>query len=613
MKLEFDGLDLENFGVFSTTQTLDLRKRGPGLHFLRGRNEIDPQLGSNNSGKTTLLGALCWCLFGKTAHNLRNTDIEPWTGKKNSRVRVYLQTDYATHSITRTTHPNQLQIDGQEVGQEQVEALIGMNWHIFTHTVLMGQKRPLFFDLTPKDKMDLFTDALNLERWEQRSALASSKVGELEMDKAQINGELLSTEALQGQLEGLLKDVRQRAASWEHTNQIEKDDLTKQVAKIKVRFEQAQDQLAKAELAYDGAVTEAKPRLKEIEKLEKALADANREYDRANNKVDNLRGERLKLSNERKGAPGKRSTICPTCGQSLKGTALQKHQDEIDKRIKALDAEIDLGPPKAVVDKAKRASNNLYNCKEQQKAFFKKAEEAHDTKDTMTPIVARLEAEASSLNKTLAQKEKEKNPHMGQVAQLKKQKAELEVLIKALTTKKDKLDVHIERTRFWVKGFKEVRLYIIEEVLQELEITTNAVLEDVGLVGWAVEYAIEKETKSGTIQRGLNVSILSPHNENPVRWEVWSGGVGQRLRIVGALALSEVLLNHAGVQTNLEILDEPTTSLSMEGVRDLCDFLASRAKQLEHQTWYVDHMAIESSQFASTLTVVRTDKGARLE
>ena len=176
-----------------------------------------------------------------------------------------------------------------------------------------------------------------------------------------------------------------------------------------------------------------------------------------------------------------------------------------------------------------------------------------------------------------------------------------------------KLTRLMERTRFWVKGFKDVRLYVIEEVLAELELTTNAALEEVGLVGWKVEYSIEKETKSGTIQRGLNVIIHSPATKTPVRWECWSGGEGQRLRIVGALALSQVLLNYAGIETNLEVLDEPTQHLSAEGVRDCCDFLAARAKQLGRQCWYVDHQSVESTRFASVVTVVKDKRGARIE
>ena len=64
---------------------------------------------------------------------------------------------------------------------------------------------------------------------------------------------------------------------------------------------------------------------------------------------------------------------------------------------------------------------------------------------------------------------------------------------------------------------------------------------------------------------------------------------------------------------SLEILDEPTRGLSDEGVVDLCEFLADRAKQLDRAVIYVDHMSVESSRFTSVLTVVKTAKGSQIE
>jgi DNA repair exonuclease SbcCD ATPase subunit len=205
------------------------------------------------------------------------------------------------------------------------------------------------------------------------------------------------------------------------------------------------------------------------------------------------------------------------------------------------------------------------------------------------------------------------NPYREQLLKLRKQQAALEREIVALEKSAADLEQLILHTRFWVKGFKDVRLYIIDEVLQELELTTNAMLEEVGLVGWAVQYDIEKETKSGTITRGLNVSIVSPASKSPAKWEAWSGGEGQRLRLVGALALSDCLLNFAGVSTDLEILDEPTRHLSGSGVRDLCEWLAIRAKQLGRRTFFVDHYAVDATYFASTFTVVKDADGSHME
>jgi DNA repair exonuclease SbcCD ATPase subunit len=212
----------------------------------------------------------------------------------------------------------------------------------------------------------------------------------------------------------------------------------------------------------------------------------------------------------------------------------------------------------------------------------------------------------------LSNAEEAHNPHLEAVKGLIRKKNVIKAEIEGMQELRAKLSRISERVKFWVKGFKEVQLYIIDEVLQELELVSNSMLTEMGLEDWSLKYAVEKETQAGTVQRGLNVTVLSPDNDKAVRWECWSGGEGQRLRVVGALALSEVLLNHAGVTPNIEILDEPTRGLSDEGVNDLCEYLATRAEQLNKQCWLIDHAAIPSSHFTSTLTVLRDKKGSRL-
>jgi energy-coupling factor transporter ATP-binding protein EcfA2 len=121
---------------------------------------------------------------------------------------------------------------------------------------------------------------------------------------------------------------------------------------------------------------------------------------------------------------------------------------------------------------------------------------------------------------------------------------------------------------------------------------------------------MERETQSGKIKPGLSVSIFKPKHDEPVKWESWSGGESQRLRVIGAVALSEVLLRRAGVTCDLIVLDEPTRHLSPEGVGDLVEFLVELGR--DHQVFYIDHQVVQSNQFASLITVTRSTSGAKI-
>jgi len=118
-----------------------------------------------------------------------------------------------------------------------------------------------------------------------------------------------------------------------------------------------------------------------------------------------------------------------------------------------------------------------------------------------------------------------------------------------------------ERTRFWVSGFRDVRLFILDDVLDELEWTSAAMLEEVGLTGWQFCMRLRREQERHVKAWAQCLRPFAAQFPTS-QFEVWCGGEGQRLRLVGALALADVLLSYASVDCTMEILDEPTRHLS---------------------------------------------------
>ena len=613
MILDFSRLTIINFGSFLGKHKLDLASLGPGLHFIKGNNQEEPRLSKNGAGKSTLFNALCWCLYGKTPDGRRNPDIQPRFGDKATTVTEHLLIDDKPRTVTRTTHPNRLLLDDKEVGQEQIDQLIGLSFDTFINTILLGQGRPLFFDLQPKAKMDLFSSVLNLDRWEARSEAASAAVSSLSSRESELGGELTGLDAQQGQLEGLLERARAAWVSWRDEQAALLEASKDTLAKLKAKREAVEREKAGYDLAYDGTATELKNLQTavrtltiDIERLTQERSPINIQVALHKEKARSLRAELEALGE---------TDECPTCGQSLKGTNLSKHKAELKKQLDAVARK--LASSDAANTRILKEINDFQRTlnagRTSEREFQARVSANQDALLRIEPVLAAFNAQIGQLEAGSREKQTEANPYTDQVTDLKRKIKKLEIDFKELDARLKRLSEQIERTRFWVKGFKEVRLYVIEDVLQELELTTNAALADVGLVDWQVQYSVEKELKSGNIQRGLNVMIQSPKDKAPVKWECWSGGEGQRLRLVGALALSEVLLARANVEPKLEILDEPTRGLSDEGVVDLCEFLADRAKQLDRAVIYVDHMSVESSRFTSVLTVVKTAKGSQIE
>lgn len=610
--LTFLRLSIESFKSFvgDEPHVLDFRDHPAGLHYMRGNNKDEPALGSNGSGKSSLWDALCWCLWGRTTEGLRNPDIRPWYGSKKTRVVLTLSIDKQKFEVTRTTHPNQLMINGKETGAEGIEELLGMNFDLFTNTVLLGQNQPLFFDLQPKAKMQLFSDVLGLDRWDTRAASAAERVQDYELYLTELEGKAAGIKSSSEQVESLLQTAQTRAGEWtDDARRVLKESEAKRKA-LADRYKKVRDALDKAELTYDGAALELKHFREKLPPLQAKAEAARLERAKAEMALSSLSQQAREIRKDMAGLAG--AKVCPICKQSLKGTSLAEHIKSEEKRLTALQAKIDKDVPAEITNAVVSAEAAVEQYREYEKEYSEKVSKARAEVDLQAPAAAELKIQLASLEQSIRLAEKEINPYDEQVSTLKKRRGSLRRQAEDVQDEIAGQQRVIERTRLWVRGFKDIRLYITQDVLQELELTTNAMLEEVGLLDWRVQYLVEKEAKVGTVQRGLAILITSPRYKEPVRWESWSGGERQRLRIVGALALAEVLLNHAGMRPNLEILDEPTRDLSGAGTRDLVDFLATRGAQLEKSIFYVDHLAVESTRFTSVLSVTKDRHGSHL-
>jgi DNA repair exonuclease SbcCD ATPase subunit len=607
--MEFSILSIvvEDFKSFRGKHRINIDDMRPGTHLVRGFNDHNARLGSNGSGKSTILSdALCWCLFGRTAAGLRNPDVKPWKGKGRPTVNVIVRVGDETKTIMRSAKPSRLLMDGNTIGQLDINNFIGMGFEVFTHTILLAQGRPLFFDKSPRDKMALFSDVLRLDRWDARSKLAAERARTQERSFDRCAGALGVFNEEMKRVRAELPNLKQLVNEWADTREARRQELEKAIEDTKKKIEIKQADVAKYTLMLDGACMQ-------IEMIRLDLATATAEYRDASSAYDQsatiARAAGMQvayLKNELKKITF--GETCPTCKQKIRAGSLTKHRSQLKAAIERARANTEVTDD--TPEKLDRATNKRDALERALAEQEDKERRARDMLDLKANPLSLLEQKLSTCFVARSQIEREENPHRHEWVRLRRKLHALKADIAEAQEVSDILERKIIRSKFWVKGFKEMRLYLVEDVLNELTIATNAALEEVGLIGWAVEYTIEKETKAGSAQQGLFVMIKSPDNKKPVRWEAWSGGEGQRLRLIGALALAEVLLAHAGLEPKIEILDEPTRHLSPEGVRDVAEYLILRSQDTGRKIFLVDHQLMDSSQFASTITIAKDRKGS---
>ncbi len=608
MQLDFESLELECFGSFTKLQSLDFKSLRVGVHYVSGHNRVDNKLGANGAGKSTLFNALAWCLYGTTPNGLHSTDVKPWSGKGTTQVKVIVKVDNKRQTITRTARPNLLTLNGKETNQDAINKLLGLSCEVFEQTLLLGQGRPLFHDLPNRDKMQLLSDVLDLERWERHSKKASDRVSDLQMKLVRMQGEHATAGTRCKDLQIQYDNLRDRVREWEANQAHKLQEAEDKHEKLSAQLEAIITNFARVDLEWDEVGTQLRLISKDLRTFEKELSAAETNLKIAHSKkttiareIERVEQQIEELTNDKK---------CPTCGQKVEQKNVRGHKEELRSIVDELSISI---PKLKPLERAiQAAALRVGEFAKQENDYHTRFERIGRDRMLAQTHKMEREAEVKAAYKEVEHWEQTSNPFREQSQDVLKRKKQASERIKELEQSMEVFEARIERSKFWVKGFKDVRLHVLDDVLQELELVTNSMLDEVGLVGWSMQYAVERETKSGTVQRGLVTTITSPNNSEPVKWASWSGGEAQRLRLVGALALSQVLLGRAGVEPNIEILDEPTRHLSSEGVDDLCLFLSNRARDLGRHVFFIDHMALESSLFASTILVTKTKHGSTI-
>jgi DNA repair exonuclease SbcCD ATPase subunit len=609
MKLEYLKQVMINFKAF--TGRHEMLWDSPGLNLIGGENQLDKDLIANGAAKSTIFDAWCWCLFGRTPRGGRNPDVTPWRNETDepTSVTLVIRINEEGHTITRTIGPNRLTLDDQDIDQEKLEAKLGLNFELATNTLLLAQNKALFFDRTPEKKMELFAETLGLERWDVRSEQAADKrdVNEAKVQKYTVERE--TNKAALVEVLGELMMAKEDAEKWGREADVTKRAAQDKVKELEQSLEKQEQLLGGANLAEDGASTELKALRAEGFKLLEESRAAARQLDQAVLTIEDARRKQLACQDALNELL--QAKVCPTCGQPVKQSNLHKHKAELQQQFDAHQAVLNTGIPKRLSRAVLDTKRKMEAAAEHLVSFEAKEEAARRETARLVPEVARMRAELKEQKKILDTLAKvDANPFYAQIKRLRER--EKVILEDELAIERDlkRAQQLVEQYKVWVRGFKDIKLQLIDETLGELEIVTNAMLPDVGLSGWEVRYDIEKELKSGDTKRVFNVEIASPDSVGFVKWESWSGGEGERLKLIGALALSDVLLAKAGVETNLEILDEPAKYWSAPSVQDLSAFLADRARTTGKSIYLVEHQAAQSAHFSNILTVIKDDKGS---
>ena len=616
--LILNSLEITAFRSVEQTLKLEFETNKNGILFVEGENRVEPELGSNGAGKSTLWSALTWVLFGKTETNLKADTVANWAGKKQCCVKMSFTLDGFNYLLERTHKPNKLTLNDEVIQQERLEDLLNIDFASFLYSIYISQFGSKFFDLTPANKMTVFTSILSkeLNKWLGYSDSASIEANSI---KANIEEHKQAIATYNGVIESIdIENLRSKQSEFEDERKTTIDELKCTISEIQRNGETFSNRLKQTSTELKETKRLLEDTSTAIEKLQGKITDSSDKRHELKYKKSSYEAT-LSSYNKELSKAQKLSdlNICPTCGQKI-----PKNNKETRAIINELRSNISDTEDKIMqVERAYELRTNrtaklnaeLSELKNKQNSLVKKESKLTSTLSVMKTEQSMRDIEIEKTENRIQAEEKKENPFNNMINESVRKLSITKRLKDYEEIELDACDRKLIIVEYWKKGFKNIRLMVLDESLKELEIHINNNLQSLGMPGWSITLEIESETQKGTLQREFTVLVEAPHGGGKMPLEVWSGGERQRLRLAGTLGLMDFIHNRRGTDWNIEIFDEPSQYLSDAGIEGLLDVLYLRANRLDKQIVFADHRGLHTyGKFSGTIKVAKTNKGTIL-
>lgn len=585
--IRFISLSMRNFMSYGNNTTV-IELQRPGTTLIVGENLDDTSggVGCNGVGKTVIINALSYAVYGKPVSNISLDNLVNNINKKNMEVTVTFEKDgifyhvqrvrksksyaagnyvkfYSKESSTEFTDEDEKTRDSVANTNKVIQDIVGLPHELFSRIVVFSALHIPFLDLPVRHPTqtcqtriieELFDLTSLTEKAEQLKAQIKENEQKLEIKQATV--EHLQQEHARHQKQ--LESAKSRVVAWETQNENNIAGLEKKLEKIAgVDVEQQRkyhDEVLKIETELNGVIKEQKSVYEAKQATEKEIKKKEEE-------LSHLRDDK-----------------CPYC--------LQKYEDAANK-ISEIDAQLtDLR------DQVDELSDLMEELEDEMEAVTEKRENVLE-KITVSDLdeLVQIKSEASAIKDRIKELRKAPNPFVEPLEELESVK-----LDPIKTEELNKLNRVIEHQKFLHKLLTKkdsfVRKALLNKNIPYLNAKLQGYLNDLGLPH-TVEFTHELTAEIAQFGRPLDFGNLSN---------------GQRARVNLALSLAfrDVLQNlHAKINVCMfdEVLD---VGLDGVGVQSAARMLKRKARDEKLSLYIISHRDEIDNAFDHTMTVQMT-------
>jgi DNA repair exonuclease SbcCD ATPase subunit len=402
--IQIKDLTVKNFmSVGNQTQAVDFNREQLTLVLGENLDQGGDDSGSRNgTGKTTIINALSYALYGKALTNIRANNLINKTNSKGMLVTLHFEKNNVDYRIERGRSPNVLKffVNDQEQElvdesqgdsrqtQKDIDGLLDMSHDMFKHIVALNTYTEPFLSMRQNDQRAIIEQLLGITILSEK---ADALKEQTRITKEAITTETLKIEAMQtanSKIESTISSLQGTQRAWLAKKQQDVNKLASAIDELEHLDIDAEldshDKLSNW-TEHNNAISALK---KELSTLEPALQRADKAVEKAVKDIAELE-----------------DAVCYTCGQELhedkKAEIAERKTKEFDD---ANSYQNEIANKLADVLKA---LDNIGDINGKPSVFYETAKEAYEHRQNV-----------DSLKTALSAKQNEADPYQAQIDEL---------------------------------------------------------------------------------------------------------------------------------------------------------------------------------------------------